>query len=321
MYARPSPSLPARCSTSTASCSAAIRSAIAPVPSGELSSTISSLCSGEAAASRGEHGRDDRLDVLGLVVGREHEPGAGHSAYPRPGMRNAEIALHFDELADLYELDGAIVHRVLAYRNAAKAIRDAPASIEEMTRAGTVTELRGIGKTIEEKLNALLDTGEIPSATKLKAKFPPGLVEITRIPGFGPKKARKLFDELGVASLDDLRKAAEERQAARRARLRPEGRGERAAGARRGRRPAAEAAPAALAGARASRTRSPRRCASTRPPSGSRWRAARGAGRGVPRTSTSWRRATTPEALAEAFCELPLIGEVVVLGGRGRARA
>ncbi|HEX8742687.1 MAG TPA: DNA polymerase/3'-5' exonuclease PolX [Thermoleophilaceae bacterium] len=125
-------------------------------------------------------------------------------------MRNAEIALHFDELADLYELDGAIVHRVLAYRNAAKAIRDAPASVEEMTRAGTVTELRGIGKTIEEKLNALLETGSIPSAAKLKAKYPPGLVEVTRIPGFGPKKARKLFDQLGVASLDDLREAAEQ---------------------------------------------------------------------------------------------------------------
>jgi DNA polymerase (family 10) len=125
-------------------------------------------------------------------------------------MRNAEIALHFDELADLYELDGAIVHRVLAYRNAAKAIRDAPASVEQMTRAGTVTELRGIGKTIEEKLNALLETGEIPSAAKLKAKYPPGLVEVTRIPGFGPKKARRLFDQLGVASLDDLRKAAED---------------------------------------------------------------------------------------------------------------
>ena len=68
-------------------------------------------------------------------------------------MRNAELALHFDELADLYELDGAIVHRVLAYRNAAKAIREAGASVAEMTRAGTVTELPGIGKTIEEKLN------------------------------------------------------------------------------------------------------------------------------------------------------------------------
>jgi DNA polymerase (family 10) len=127
-------------------------------------------------------------------------------------MRNAEIALHFDELADLYELDGAIIHRVLAYRNAAKAIREAPASVEEMTRAGSVTQLKGIGKTIEEKLNALLDGGEIPSAAKLKAKYPPGLVEITRLPGFGPKRARKLFDELGIASLDELRAAAEQEQ-------------------------------------------------------------------------------------------------------------
>src|SRR3954471_1723695 len=125
-------------------------------------------------------------------------------------MRNAEIALHFDELADLYELDGAIVHRVVAYRNAAKAIREATASVEEMTRAGTVTNIPGIGKTLEEKLNALLDTGKIPSAEKLKAKYPPGLVEITRLPGFGAKKARKLFDVLGVASLDDLKRAVDE---------------------------------------------------------------------------------------------------------------
>ena len=127
-------------------------------------------------------------------------------------MRNAELALHFDELADLYELDGAIVHRVLAYRNAAKAIREAGASVAEMTRGGTVTELPGIGKTIEEKLNTLLDTGSIPSAEKLKAKYPPGLVEITRLPGLGPKRARKLFDEMGIASLEELKKAAEEQQ-------------------------------------------------------------------------------------------------------------
>ena len=124
-------------------------------------------------------------------------------------MSNAEIALHFDELADLYELDGAIVHRVLAYRNAAKSIRDATASVEQMTKAGRVTELPGIGKTIAEKLAVLLETGEIAAAQKLKAKYPPGLVEITRLPGFGPKRARKLFDELGIASLDALREAAE----------------------------------------------------------------------------------------------------------------
>ncbi|TML34820.1 MAG: DNA polymerase/3'-5' exonuclease PolX [Actinobacteria bacterium] len=124
-------------------------------------------------------------------------------------MRNAEIALHFDELADLYELDGAIVHRVLAYRNAAKSIRDSTASVEELTNEGRVTELPGIGKTIAEKLATLFETGEIAAATKLKAKYPPGLVEITRLPGFGPKRARKVFDELGIASLDALREAAE----------------------------------------------------------------------------------------------------------------
>ena len=127
-------------------------------------------------------------------------------------MRNAELALHFDELADLYELDGAIVHRVLAYRNAAKAIRESGASVAEMTRAGTVTQLPGIGKTIEEKLNTLLETGSIPSAEKLKAKYPPGLVEITHLQGLGPKRARRLFDELGIASLDGLKKAAEEQR-------------------------------------------------------------------------------------------------------------
>ncbi len=125
-------------------------------------------------------------------------------------MKNAEIALHFDELGDLYELDGAIVHRVVAYRNAAKAIRESTASVEEMSRAGTVTQVPGIGKTIAEKIATLLETGSIPSAEKLKAKYPPGLIEITRLPGFGPKRARKLFDELGIQSLDDLKAAVEQ---------------------------------------------------------------------------------------------------------------
>ncbi|HET8673055.1 MAG TPA: DNA polymerase/3'-5' exonuclease PolX, partial [Thermoleophilaceae bacterium] len=124
----------------------------------------------------------------------------------------AEIAAAFDELGDLYELDGAVVYRVLAYRNAAKAIRDSAASVEEMARNGTVERLPGIGKTLAEKIDALLDTGSIPAAEKLKAKFPAGLVEITRIPGLGPKRARKLYDEIGISSLDELRAAAEQQR-------------------------------------------------------------------------------------------------------------
>jgi DNA polymerase (family 10) len=125
---------------------------------------------------------------------------------------NAAIAIAFDELGDLYELDGAVVHRVLAYRNAAKAVRDASVSVSALTREGKVTTLPGIGKTLEEKLRVLLDTGTIPAAEKLRAKFPPGLVDMTRLPGLGPKRARKLFDELGIDSLDALRAAAEEQR-------------------------------------------------------------------------------------------------------------
>src|ERR671917_1567766 len=125
-------------------------------------------------------------------------------------MRNAEIALAFEELGSLYELDGAVVYRVGAYRNAAKAIREAGVSVEEMARQGRVAELAGVGKTIAEKIDALLETGSIPSADKLKQRIPPGLVEITRIPGLGPKRAKLLHDELGVSSIEELRQAAED---------------------------------------------------------------------------------------------------------------
>src|SRR3954453_5384405 len=126
-----------------------------------------------------------------------------------PDPPKATIASLFDELADLYELDGAIVHRVVAYRTAAKAVREAPTSVAALTREGRVTELAGIGKTLEEKIQSLLDTGSIPAVEKLRAKFPPGLVDLPRLPGLGPKRARRLYDELGIDSLEALREAAE----------------------------------------------------------------------------------------------------------------
>jgi DNA polymerase (family 10) len=122
---------------------------------------------------------------------------------------NTEIAAALDELGDLYELDGAIIHRIVAYRNAAKAIRDAPVSVTALARKGTATELPGIGGTIQEKVVALADEGVIPAAARLRAKFPPGLLEITRLPGLGPKRARRLYEELSIDSLAALRAAAE----------------------------------------------------------------------------------------------------------------
>ena len=123
---------------------------------------------------------------------------------------NTEIAAALDELGDLYELDGAVIHRIVAYRNAAKAVREASTSVSAMARDGRATELPGVGGIIQEKVLALADTGEIPALEKLRAKFPAGLVAMTRLPGLGPKRARRLFDELDIDSLEALRAAAEE---------------------------------------------------------------------------------------------------------------
>ena len=122
---------------------------------------------------------------------------------------NTEIADALDELGDLYELDGAVIHRVLAYRNAAKAVRDASVSVTALAREQRATELPGVGATIQEKVLALADDGAIPAAVKLRAKFPPGLLELTRLSGLGPKRARRLFDELEIQSLAGLVAAAQ----------------------------------------------------------------------------------------------------------------
>jgi DNA polymerase (family X) len=127
-------------------------------------------------------------------------------------VTNAEIAAALEELGVLYELDGAVRYRVLAYGTAAKAIRESPVSVAELSAQGRATEIPGVGKTLAEKIAALLETGDIPAALKLKAKFPPTLIEVTRVPGLGSKTARLLFDELGIASMEELKAAAESEQ-------------------------------------------------------------------------------------------------------------
>ncbi len=126
-----------------------------------------------------------------------------------PELTNTEIAAALDELGDLTELDGAAIYRTNAYRNAAKAVRDSPVSVLGLARQGRATELPGVGAIIQEKIIDLADTGEIPAAAKLRAKFPPGVIEMTRLPGLGPKRARRLYEELGIDSLEGLRAAAE----------------------------------------------------------------------------------------------------------------
>ncbi len=125
-------------------------------------------------------------------------------------MRNAEIAAALRELGILYELDGADRFRVLAYKEAARTIAQSPVSVEQLAKEGRLTELPGVGKTLAQKVETLLETGTIPSADKLKAKFPATLVEVTRVPGLGAKTARRIYDEAGVENLVQLKEAAEQ---------------------------------------------------------------------------------------------------------------
>jgi DNA polymerase (family X) len=125
-------------------------------------------------------------------------------------MRNAEIAAALRELGILYELDGADRYRVLAYREAARTVANSPISVEQLAEEGRLTELPAVGKTLAEKIETLIETGSIPSADKLKKKFPATLVEVTRVPGLGAKTARRIYDEVGVENLVQLKEAAEQ---------------------------------------------------------------------------------------------------------------
>jgi len=122
---------------------------------------------------------------------------------------NADIARALDEVGDLYELDGAVSHRVLAYHTGAQSVRESSASVAQLAREGRATELPGIGATLQEKILALTENGEIPAAVELHKRWPAGVLDVTRLPGIGAKRARLFYTELGIASTDELRAAAE----------------------------------------------------------------------------------------------------------------
>jgi len=122
---------------------------------------------------------------------------------------NAEVAEQFDLLADLLELEGAESFRVIAYRRAATRMRETSASIAQLALSGRAKELQGIGKTIEEKIVQIVEQGEIEALGRKRALVPPGVVEFMRLPGLGPKTAARIWRELGVTTVVELKQAAE----------------------------------------------------------------------------------------------------------------
>ncbi|MEZ6136220.1 MAG: DNA polymerase/3'-5' exonuclease PolX [Pirellulaceae bacterium] len=127
-------------------------------------------------------------------------------------MNNSEIAQVFEEMADLLELRGENAFRVRAYRSGAKTIRDMTQPIADLAadESQDLKSLPGIGATLAEKCKVLLSTGKLPQLEELRASTPAVLIQMTRIPGLGAKKAAVLLKELNLQSLDDLRIACEE---------------------------------------------------------------------------------------------------------------
>jgi len=134
---------------------------------------------------------------------------------PEPSQalpRNADVADQFDLLADLLELEGEQQFRVLAYHRAADQIRSAGSPMAQLALEGRAKDLPGIGKTIESKIVQIVDSGEIEALTKRKAQIPSGVAEFLRLPALGPKTARRIWQQLGIETVADLRKAAEAQQ-------------------------------------------------------------------------------------------------------------
>jgi DNA polymerase (family 10) len=126
--------------------------------------------------------------------------------------RNEALAEQFDLLADLMELEGGDSFRIGAYRKASARIRETPASVAQLALGGKAKLLQGIGKTIEAKIVEVVEDGEIHALTKRKAEVPAEVATFMRLPGLGPKTARRIWQELGITTVDALKEAAETQQ-------------------------------------------------------------------------------------------------------------
>jgi DNA polymerase (family X) len=125
-------------------------------------------------------------------------------------MENAEIARLFREMAELLEIEGANAFRIRAYRNAARVVEEHAEPIAELVeRDGKkLRELPGIGVDLAGKIDEIVRTGRLKALKLVRREAPKGAVELMRVPGIGPSRARTLAEKLGVRSIAGLQKAA-----------------------------------------------------------------------------------------------------------------
>lgn len=129
-------------------------------------------------------------------------------------MDKEQVAAVLDEIAVLLELQGENPFRCRAYTNAARAIEQLERPLNEVVAAKELEEIRGIGETLRDKITTLVTTGHLPLYEDLQKKTPPGLLDMLRVPGVGPKKVKALYDQLSIDSLEKLKSACEKNQVA-----------------------------------------------------------------------------------------------------------
>lgn len=124
-------------------------------------------------------------------------------------MSKDEVAAALDEIGILLQLTGENDFRVRAYTNAARLVGQFEGDFKAVVAEGKLGQIRGIGDALAEKITTLVETGSLKYLDDLRASVPPGLLDILRLPGVGPKKVKALYDELGIDSLAKLKEACE----------------------------------------------------------------------------------------------------------------
>ena len=117
---------------------------------------------------------------------------------------NETIARAFEATSELLELTGDNPHRVRSYASVARIIEHLPLPAGEMLRDGTLTDVKGIGDGTAARVRELVETGRLGVLDELRAKVPPGLADVLRVKGLGPKRVRAVWTALGVTSLAEL---------------------------------------------------------------------------------------------------------------------
>lgn len=136
-------------------------------------------------------------------------------------MRNREVANLLYEMAELLELHAENRFKIIAYGRAARAVESLKEDIEQVCSEGRLNSIPGVGTSIAQKIEEYLRTGKIQAHQDLIKETPRGLAELLNIPGLGPKTIFMLHERLGIASLDELEKAAREHRIRRLPRMGP----------------------------------------------------------------------------------------------------